>query len=316
MIRHVSWALSGVLLFALAGPVGAQDKDKPAAKPVPDKAAKPDLDKPGPKLPLKTPKPPSPAEAKGNQAPKPVSGKNLLYNGDFEEGDLTPKGWQAVDGLSTFYIKDIDPSHGKVIKFDTDVLQSQAYEWWPKIARGVATAKEAPSKLPTVEPKYDTLAGLDGVWFWSDAVPVEEGKAYWLSLDVKGPAIYAWVVGYTQKPDLSWGADNAAFSDVLKSFDTGKPVEKGRGFDGFIHKYVWKGQLAAGGPNEWKTYSRRAKPFRPTYPYKNVRWVRVMLYPYWPPDSYYVDNVRLVEVEDNGVDKPGTLDIKLDTNKK
>ena len=42
--------------------------------------------------------------------------KNLVANGDFEDGDDTPKGWQTVDGLSSFYATDADPKHGKVLK--------------------------------------------------------------------------------------------------------------------------------------------------------------------------------------------------------
>ena len=63
-------------------------------------------------------------------------GVNLVPNGDFETGDTSPKGWQQVDGLTTYYVKDADAKHGKVLKFDTDVLQSQGYEWWSKIAKG------------------------------------------------------------------------------------------------------------------------------------------------------------------------------------
>ena len=131
---------------------------------------------------------------------------NLIPNGDFEKGDLTPSGWQTVDGLTAFYVKDDDPKRGKVIKFDTDVLQSQGYEWWSKIASG-ASPKDAPKKTPTVEPKYDTLAGLDGVWFWSDPIPIEKGKSYWLTIDVKGPPILVWLVGYPEEPSTDFGAD-------------------------------------------------------------------------------------------------------------
>ena len=46
-------------------------------------------------------------------------------------------------------------------KFDTDVYQSEAYDWWTKIARG-SKARDAPKKTPTMGTKYDTLAGLDG----------------------------------------------------------------------------------------------------------------------------------------------------------
>ena len=74
---------------------------------------------------------------------KPPAGKNLLPNGDFEAGDGTPKHWQTIDGLTTFWVKDADPKRGKVLKIDTDVLQSQGYEWWVKITK-VAKAKDAP----------------------------------------------------------------------------------------------------------------------------------------------------------------------------
>lgn len=223
--------------------------------------------------------------------------KNLIPNGDFEAGTDTPDGWQTVDGLSAFWVRDADPAHGKVIKFDTDVLQSQAYDWWVKIANG-SRPGDAPAKQPTVEPKYDTLAGLDGVWYWSDFIPVEKGKAYWLTLDVKGPPLLAWLVGYPEKGDTSFGADAAAFQEVLTSRRSGKAPDTSRKREVFVHKYVWKGQLAAGGSATWKTYSRRNKPFRPTSVTPSVRYVRVMIFPFWPPGEYAVDNVRLVEFDE------------------
>jgi hypothetical protein len=235
--------------------------------------------------------------AEEDKPDKPKESRNLVPNGDFEEGDATPKGWQTIDGLTTFWIKDEDPKRGKVIKFDTDVLQSQGYDWWVKIAQG-AKAKDAPKKLPTQEPKYDTVAGLDGVWFWSDPFPLEKGKLYWLTIDVKGPGLLVWLIGYPDKPDTKFGADAAAFQEYLKEKKTSKPAENKRGRDPFIHKYVWKGQLAAGGSDEWKTYSRRKQPFRPTANTPNVNWGRIVVLPTWPPGTYYIDNVKLVEVED------------------
>src|SRR5262249_9398181 len=126
-----------------------------------------------------------------NQAPKPKPPPNLkdrlnlIPNGDFEKGTLTPDGWQTVDGLTSFWVKDPDPAHGKVLKFDTDVLQMQAYDWWVQIAKG-ASPKDAPQKTPSKDPnKYDTLAAFDGAFMWSDFIPIEKGKAYWLTLDVR-----------------------------------------------------------------------------------------------------------------------------------
>ena len=226
----------------------------------------------------------------------PGKAKNLIPNGDFETGKTTPDGWQTIDGLTTFWLKDPDPAHGKVIKFDTDVLQSQGYDWWVKFAKG-ASPTEAPKKLATVEPKYDTLAGLDGVFLWSDPIPIKKGKSYWLTIDVKGPGLLVWLVGYPEKPSTAYGADMAAFQEYLQEKITGKPAPNKRGRDPFLHKYVWKGQLAAGGSDQWKTYSRpRKTPFRPTASTPTVRYVRVLILPTWPPATYFVDNVKLVEL--------------------
>jgi hypothetical protein len=234
---------------------------------------------------------------RGGTAPADAGAKpNLLSNGDFEKGQRAPEGWQTIDGLSSFWVEDSDPTHGRVLKLNTDILQSQAYEWWAKI-RGGASPQDAPQPLPTREPKYDTLAGLDGVWFWSDPAPVEKGKAYWLSLDAKGPApIMVWLVGYTNMPDTRFGADAAAFMGYLR--DGVVKTNQVRNHQGFIHAYEWKAQLVAGGTAEWKTYSRREKPFRPTAVFPNIRYVRVLLFPFWPPGLYYVDNVRLTEFDE------------------
>ncbi|MFO0926042.1 MAG: hypothetical protein U0736_03260 [Gemmataceae bacterium] len=228
--------------------------------------------------------------------------KNLCLNGDFEKGTDTPDGWQRVDGLTTFWVDDPDGKRGKIIKVDTDVLQSQGYDWWVKIARG-ARAKDAPRKLPTTPPKYDTLAGLDGVWFWSDFIPVEKGKAYWLTVDIKGePDVMAWLVGYESKESTAFGADAGAFQEFLKEKTAGKPKDNVRLFEGFINKYTWRGQLNAryAKPleNGWRRWTRDKLPFRPTKMTPKVRFVRVLLLPYWPPGVCYIDNVRLTEVEE------------------
>jgi hypothetical protein len=220
------------------------------------------------------------------------AGENLVANSDFEQGEGTPAGWQTIDGLSSFWVDDPDGTRGKVLKLDTDVLQSQAYEWWTRLIAGAAPA-DAPQKLPTVEPKYDTLAGLDGVWFWSDPIKVEKGKQYWLTVDVKGPGMKVFMRGYPQEPDLAFGADEGAFQGYLKKLKGEFVQERGR--KAFIKKYTWSAWVPAGGSGEWHTYSRRERPWDPTKNTPSVQYVRVMLYPYWPPGVYYIDNVRLVE---------------------
>ncbi len=241
-----------------------------------------------------------PAQKAEEKPPAKKEAKNLLPNGDFERGTDTPTGWQVVDGLTTFWVGDADPKRGKVLKIDTDVYQSQGYEWWAKIVKG-AKAKDAPKKKPTVGDKYDTLAGLDGVWYWSDFVPVEKGKAYWLTMDVKGDGVMAWLVGYNEKESNAFGADANAFQEFLIEKKLGKPRDVKRGFAGIINKYSFRGQLngryAKPLPNGWKRYERDTLVFRPTSKHTpKVRWMRVLILPTWPPATYYVDNVRLTEV--------------------
>jgi hypothetical protein len=241
--------------------------------------------------------------AEPDKTPAKAAPVNLIPNGDFEAGDGTPTGWQTVDGLTSYWVKDDDPKHGKVIKFDTDVYQQEGYDWWVKIAQGKATAKDAPKKTMTVGDKYDTIAGNDGVWFWSDPIPVDKGKAYWLTIDAKGPAMMAWLFGYPEKPKTDFGADEGAFQEYLTAKISGKPKDVSRGHESFIHNYVWKGQLSTlGGSDEWKTYSREKMPFRPTAHTPNVKYVRVMILPTWPPGVYTIDNVKLTEIEDKGDD--------------
>lgn len=247
-----------------------------------------------------------------------TDGKNIVPNGDFEEGTTSPVSWQTVDGLTAFYVTDPDPKHRKCVKFDTDVLQSQGYEWWAKFARAEAVqamfrtagqpfwaasvlppnAKGAPKKLPTVEPKYDTLAGNDGVWYWSDFFPVERGKAYWLSLDAKGAGMMCWLVGYADKYEPFFGSEAKALIGYLKEEKLPKNVPQKRNREPVIAKYVYRGQLTVGASKEWQTFSRKEKLFRPTAVTPEVKYCRILLLPFWPPGEYYVDNVRLVEVPD------------------
>jgi hypothetical protein len=250
-----------------------------------------------------------------------IDGPNLILNGDFEEGGASPAHWQTVDGLTTFYVKDPDPKHNKCVKLDTDVLQSQGYEWWARFALAETEsaalrlagqewlarafvpppAKDAPKKLPTVEPKYDTLAGLDGVWYWSDYIPVEKGKAYWLTFDCKGVPgadVKAWLVGYPEKQPVAFGSEAKALIGFLKEQRLPKNAPNERMKEPVIAKYIYRGQLSAAPGATWQTFSRKDKLFKPTSVTPNVKWVRVMILPYWPPGEYYLDNVRLVEVPD------------------
>ena len=119
--------------------------------------------------------PGDPEPAKTAQAPG-----NLLPNGDFSNGKTTPLSWQTIDGLSTYWVNDQDPQHGKVLKFDSDVLQSQAYQWWNKIAQG-ASPLQAPRKLPTTPPIMPATKNrlIASEWRLASKRPITEAPTWW-----------------------------------------------------------------------------------------------------------------------------------------
>jgi hypothetical protein len=232
---------------------------------------------------------PPPSEAVLQQA------SNCVVNGDFETaGASGPAGWQMVENLMSFWVADEDPAHGKAMKFDTDVTIKQAYEWWARMLEG-ASPKDAPAKIPANG--VGTLADFDGFWFWSDPFPVTPGKAYWLTADVRGPSMTVWLIGYPEKPDVSFGADAVVFQEWLRE-RAGEPPDNLKQST-FTHKYVWKGSLVCGGSGRWAAYARRGKHFRPTANTPGVRFLRVMIQP-CAPGIYYVDNIRVVELDDPG----------------
>ena len=244
--------------------------------------------------------PPPPHKEAGNQTDRvvPASLVNLVPNGDFEKGSSSPDHWQQVDGLTTFWVDHPDRQRGKVIRFDTDVLQSQAYDWWVKLAQG-AKASDAPGKLPTAEPKSNTLAGLEGVWFWSDFIPIEAGKSYWLTLDVQGtPDVMAWLVGYEKKGSTAFGADAVAFQEYLRDRTSKSRPEK-RDPELLLRAFRYRGLLdgrhARPLENGWRRWQRERLPFSPTAKTPKVRYVRILVLPSWPPGICYLDNVQLTE---------------------
>jgi hypothetical protein len=207
--------------------------------------------------------------------PRRDGGRNLVVNGDFEtpDGDH-PKGWQFPDGLTTFWTE-VSGRKGKVVKINTDVLARQFRDREDAIAKAEGEKKKpppAPKPLPTQDPKYDTVAGLDGVHFRSDEIPVKPTSSYKLQVDVKvdgkaSPKV--WIKAYAKRTSAGVTRD----------------------------RIIWKKSLACDGAStEWKTFAM-VFPANTKLP-KDIEKVRVELYPYWPPATYYFDNVKLTEIDE------------------
>jgi len=205
--------------------------------------------------------------------PVPVDSKeNLVANGNFEKGkNGQPANWERIDGLSTFWIAAEDPAHGKCIKIDTDIYESEWKDWRKKIAQGADPSK-APQKTPTSGNKYDTVAGTYGVHFYSDKIPVKEGATYRIDIDFRGsmsgmffPKIF--VKGYKRVVEKRFGAQDR---EIYRMYLACRPKKGGA---------------------KWEHFSRRFHPI------KGVEFMRVMLYAYWRPGTYFFDNVIISEVK-------------------
>lgn len=235
--------------------------------------------------------------------PPAVDGEaNLIRNGGFEDAadDAThPAHWQQVDNLVYHWTTDPDDAdRGRVMRIDTDVNQAQAYRWWTQRFVKGADLDDAPAKQPTTPPKYDTIAGLDGGFYWSDYIAVKPGGAYRIYIDAKGPASMVFMRGYEEKPELHFADEHPAVQQVFRRArgepeqdEHGRPVQ-------YRLRYIYTTKFHVGGSDRWKTYTH-TMPRHPNSRQitEDVRWVRIMIYPFWPPGAYWYDNVRVVEVE-------------------
>jgi hypothetical protein len=196
-------------------------------------------------------------------------GPNLVVNGDFEKGTSAPEGWEAPDGLTSFWDK--DPKRGRIIRFDTDVYLSEWKAWREKLAAGAAVS-EAPQKTKTSGNRYDTIAGSYGVRLYSEAIPVKPGATYAIELDARG----------------RMGGD----------FFFAKVFVKGYGAEGPTKEhYNMYEAVRVSMPDQWDHFSR---VFHPTARTPEVTTMRVMLFAYWPPAKYAFDNIAVYEVTPGG----------------
>jgi len=198
----------------------------------------------------------------------PTVGPELVPNGGFERGSAAgPDGWDRTDGLTTFWVP--DGRGGKCLKINTDVYHDEWVAWKKRMAQG-ARPDQAPKPTPTKGPKYDTVAGLYGVKYDSKPIPVRPGKAYKVSIRYRG-----------KSTDFFFP----------KLFIRGWATVAGE------KRVVYDAYLALRceeGPAEWKSAARVVEI--PTDTQAPVEYVVLKIYAYWPPGTYYFDDVSMKQV--------------------
>ncbi|KPK65293.1 MAG: hypothetical protein AMK73_03310 [Planctomycetes bacterium SM23_32] len=226
---------------------------------------------------------------------------NLVANGSFEQGRYWPYGWQATDGLTTFWIEGGTDGR-RCLRIYTDVLEAQWKARSDEVRAAVLRAAERaggdaqslpddpvpppPERIPTQPPYYDTVAGLHGVHYRSDYVPCVPGAAYRFSIDARAEADgepKVFVKGF--------------FDQQMQTRDGVRTVRQ-EAYRAPISLDPCDGQ--------WRRYARLFHPSQSqtTLAGRPVRteWLQVQIYAYWRPGSYHFDNVRLEIV---GREEPG-----------
>jgi hypothetical protein len=119
-----------------------------------------------------------------------VIGPNLVANGDFSQPDAMdanrPMGWARPDGLGVCW-KQAPVGTGKVIWMDTSVSEKQMMDHWAAVG---ITDWNIPKATG------DPVAATYGLSYYSQAFPIEPGKAYRVSVAFHGAGAKIWVRGY------------------------------------------------------------------------------------------------------------------------
>ncbi|MCK4284281.1 MAG: hypothetical protein KAX44_08190 [Candidatus Brocadiae bacterium] len=217
---------------------------------------------------------------------------NLLQNGSFETGRYWPHGWQATDGLTTFWGG--GGTGGKrCLRIYTDVLDAQwkaretevraAVDYASRRTRGNPQSLPrnpipgAPERIPTSPPYYDTVAGLHGVHYRSHYVTCKPGAIYRFSVDARTDA-----------------------EGEPKVFIKGFFDQKMKTADGYqtVRRDAYRAPIFLDPcDDQWRRYARTFHPSRSksTLDGKPVKTehLQVQIYAYWKPGNYYFDNVLL-----------------------
>lgn len=193
-----------------------------------------------------------------------ILGQSLLPNGDFEQADpvnpLKPAHWDMVDGLGVQWTAAPNvagsPPHGKAIRMDTSISEE---------AMVASFEKAGLTQWVFPHPKGNAIAETYGLSLYSEAVPIQPGKAYKVSFDFmseKGTAGKVWL---------------RAYGDL-----------------GGKQKRLYEGVTDCDSKGVWEEFSGTFDPLKHR---PSVTEFKVMLFVFYPAGVSWFDNVRVEAVD-------------------
>jgi hypothetical protein len=241
------------------------------------------------------------AEPSATQLGEPVN-----TNGSF---DLGQRGLERADNVSTFF-EPGPPGHGGVLRVRTDLSRDPWLAYRKALLLGRASSTRPP-KIPQ-DTGYSSIAGLEGVHVRSDWIPAKPGRRYWLKADVcpvdaplgAGSSTFpkVFLKGFTQRISAKDGLAQSALAELgitprqFATMDKAKQ-QKLIARDAKLHPkrylrecYRWYLPCRAS-KGRWSHFASPVPPVG-SLP-KNVQYLQIQIYTYWPPGTYLWDNVYL-----------------------
>ncbi|HQL08731.1 MAG TPA: hypothetical protein PLE35_03955 [Lentisphaeria bacterium] len=238
------------------------------------------------------------APRRGEQQQKAKASKNLIVNGDLEDGGgKSPKGWSAVDGMMSSWGNEGNP--GRCLVFDTSVLQVDKKKY--------LTAEEEFKGRGNTSKKnqYETVGAHEGVWAFSAPIEIKPDDQYFvLSADVWAPAksteLFApmiFIRGFTSvKADEAGQASSyfhvpheggPAYGEMFGPDKNHRPSREGDYL--MVYRHTLTCRVVK--PNTWRHFELGFKlPSMARFRPERI-WIKP--YAFWPLGVYKFDNLSL-----------------------
>ena len=237
----------------------------------------------------------------GDESEPKTFGKPLNANGDFEAGS---DGWEPADNAATF-IEPGPAGRGKVLRIRTD-LERDKYIAYRRALRFGRAGTSKPPELKR-DTSYASLAGLEGVFYRGQWIKASPGQRYWLVADMKGKTAGIFFPKIFVKGFRDWSAQTAGlaeaslaerkmtarqFADMAPDRQKAMVAADVKAHPKRYLRECFRWYLSC--RNEEDIWTHYAAPFPPRggLP-KNVEWLQVQIYAYWPPGNFLFDNVHL-----------------------